>query len=232
MVQLISIIESGFPEFHHELPPALHEYHQFHDHLHTADGIILYKAHTVIPPSLREHVLTVLHLVHQGMTSMTAHAETTVFWPGITSAITATQTTCHHCNLMVPSQPNPPPFPPLLSAYPFQCISAYFFHYKGKNHLVVIDRYSNWPIIKQAQAGSKGLTDCLRHTSGTFGTTDECAKDGGPKFTASATCQLMKDWGVRHHLSSVAHPHGDCRAEIGIKTVKDSSPTTQTHMAV
>ena len=220
MVQLISIIESGFPEFRHELPPALREYHQFRDHLYTVDGVILYKSRTVIPPSLRQHVLTVLHSAHQGVTSMTARAETTIFWPGITPAITATRANCHHCNRMAPSQPNAPPFPPVLPAYPFQCISADFFHYKGKNYLVVVDRYSNWPIIEQAQAGSKGLIDCLRRIFGTFGIPDECATDGGPEFTASTTCQFLKDWGVHHRLSSVAHPHSNCRAEIGVKTVK------------
>ena len=111
MVQLISIIQSGFPKFQHELPPAHREYHQFHDHLYTADGVILYKACTVIPPFLRQHVLTVLHSAHQAMTSMTAHAEMIVFWPGITTGITATQTNYHHCNGMTPSQPNAPPFP-------------------------------------------------------------------------------------------------------------------------
>ena len=161
-VRLISIIESSFPEFRHELPPALREYHQFRDHLYTVDGVILNKSRTVIPTSLRQHVLTVLHLAHQGVTSMTACAETTVFWPGITPAITATRANCHHCNHTAPSQPNAPPFPPVLPAYPFQCISADFFNYKGKNYLVVVDRYSNWPIIEQVQAGSKGLIDCLR----------------------------------------------------------------------
>lgn len=96
MVQLISIIELGFPEFCHELPPALHEYPQFHDHLYTVDGIVLFKARTVIPPSLCHHFLTILHSACQGMTSMTAHAETTVLWPGITPAITTTRTNCHH----------------------------------------------------------------------------------------------------------------------------------------
>ena len=134
---------------------SLHEYHQFRDHLYTVDGVILYKARTVIPPFLHQHILTILHSVHQGMTSMTACAETTIFWPGITPAITATWTNCHHRNRMAPSQPNAPPFPPVLRAYPFQCISADFFHYKGKNSLVMVDRYSNWPIIEQAQAGSK-----------------------------------------------------------------------------
>ena len=103
MVQLISIIESGFPEFCHELPPALCEYHQFHDHLYTVDGVVLYKSCTIIPPSLRQHVLTVLHSAHQGVISMTAHAETTVFWPSITPTITATRANCHHCNRMAPS---------------------------------------------------------------------------------------------------------------------------------
>ena len=44
--------------------------------------------------------------------------------------------------------------------------------------------------------------------------------DGGPEFTASATCQFLKDWEVHHHLLSAAHPNSNCKAEIGIKTVK------------
>ena len=41
-----------------------------------------------------------------------------------------------------------------------------------------------------------------------------------PKLNTSATCQFLKDWGVHHCLLSVAHPHSNCRAEIGFKTVK------------
>ena len=114
MVQLISIIESSFPEFCHELSPALREYHLFRDHLYTVDGVILHKSHTVIPPSLCQHVL---HSAHQGVTSMTAHAETTVFWPAITPANIATQKTVitaaawHLPNLML--------HPSLLSMYFF-----------------------------------------------------------------------------------------------------------------
>ncbi len=69
---LTTIIESGFAEFRHELPPAIQKYHKFCEHLYTIDGVILYKDRIVIPSTLREQILTVLHSAHQGVTSMTA----------------------------------------------------------------------------------------------------------------------------------------------------------------
>ncbi len=72
---LTTIIESGFPEFRHELPQALQEYYQFREHLYTVDGVILYKDRIVIPPALRQQILAALHSAHQGVTSMTARAE-------------------------------------------------------------------------------------------------------------------------------------------------------------
>ena len=45
--------------------------------------------------------------------------------------------------------------------------------------------------------------------------------DGGPKFTISAMCQFLKDWGVHQCLSSIAPTiKNNCTAEIGINTVK------------
>ncbi|XP_048583325.1 uncharacterized protein K02A2.6-like [Nematostella vectensis] len=217
---LTAIIESGFPEAQYDLAPALQEYHRFRHDLHTIDGVILYKDRIVIPPTLREVILKALHSAHQGVTSMTARAESSVFWPGITPAIVALRERCSYCNRITPSQPSAPPYPPILPAYPFQCICADFFHYKGSTYLVAVDRYSNWPIVEKARDGSAGLVECLRRTFCTFGIPDECASDGGPEFVANPTQQFLKEWGVHHRLSSVAFPHSNSRAEIGVKTVK------------
>ena len=125
MKTLVSIIESGFPEFRHELPRDLHELPN------TVDGVILYKDRVVIPPQLRDDILTTLHCAQQGVTSMIAGAETSVFWPGITPTIKAVRFHCKHYNRMTPSQPSAPPTPPVQPEYLFQYICADFFRYKG-----------------------------------------------------------------------------------------------------
>ena len=126
---------------------------------------------------------------------MIARAESSVFWPVITPAITAVHANCNHCNRSAPSNNNAPPVPPTTPEYPFQCLCADYFTYKGKDYLVVVDRFSNWPIVERSHAGATGLISCLRRIFVTYGIPDELASDGGPQFTATNTRQFLQDWG-------------------------------------
>ena len=220
MQDLIHAIEFGFPKDRNELKNGIQEFHRFRDDLSTIDGVVMYKQRIIIPPSLRNHILATLHSAHQGRSSMLSRAEGTIFWPGITNDISELRNACHVCNQNAPSQPSAPPTPLVIPAYPFQCVCADYFTYKGCNYLVIVDRYSNWPIIERAHDGAKGLIVSLRRVFTTFGIPDELASDGGPEFSSSSTTKFLQDWGVHHRLSSVAFPHSNSRAEIGVKTAK------------
>ena len=151
---------------------------------------------------------------------MTSRAESSVFWPGITPAIANLRARCRSGNERAPSQPHGPPLAAQEPVYPFQCICADYFKYKGCNYMVVVDRYSGWPIVQQSRDGSSGLVKCLREVFVTYGIADELSSDGGPEFTAEETQQLLSNWGVHHRLSSVALAHSNGRAELGVKTCK------------
>ena len=214
------IEEDGIPSSRKEMPEALRNYHNLRDGLYLLDGVILYNDRIIIPQSLRRPILESLHSAHQGISSMTARAEASVFWPGITQDITNIRKYCNHCNRNAPSQPSPPPTPPKVPVYPFQHTCADYFHHQGHNYVVIVDRYSNWPCVYKAKNGSDGLVNCLREVFVTFGISEELTSDGGPEFSSTSTKTFLKNWGVHHRLSSVAYPHSNCRAEVAVKTVK------------
>ena len=126
---------------------------------------------------------------------MTAKAESSVFWPGITKDIIKQRTECDQCNWMAPSQPSAPPTPLTYPEYPFPYICGDFFHHKGHYYLVCVDRYSHWPIVEESRDDAKSLINCLRRTFVTYGILDELSSDGGPEFIAAPTNTFLKNWG-------------------------------------
>ena len=220
MLLLLNTIEDGFPETKSDLCEDIRPYHQYRNQLTSFDGVVLCNDRIVIPPLLRNRILESLHSAHQGITQICSRADSSFFWPGMTPAISEMREKCSQCNRMAPSQPSMPPTPPIQPVYPFQAIVADYFNYKGHHYLVAVDRYSNWPIVEETASGSSGLIRSLRRTFVTFGIAEELTSDGGPEFTAAQTKSFLDAWKVSHRFSSVAFPHANTRAEVGVKNVK------------
>ena len=76
-------------------------------------------------------------------------------------------------------------------------------------------------MVEENTEGSKGLIAALRSVFVTFGIAEELSSDGGHELMAGATETFLRNWGVHYRVScSVAHSHSNCRAELGVKTVK------------
>ena len=93
-----------------DLPKDIQEYHQYIGDLNTIDGVILYKDCLVIPLSLREDILNILHSAQQSIGPMLSRTMSTVLWPGIIAAVQAHKNCCTDYHRNAPSPPSIPPY--------------------------------------------------------------------------------------------------------------------------
>ena len=220
LCSLIQLIADGFPSDRRLVPADLQPYHKLADSLCVVDGVVLTGQRIVIPLSLRPAILQALHAAHQGVTIMCTRAHDCVYWPNLSVDITKVREGCAHCHRMAKSNPMQPPSDIPTPDYPFQMLCADYFTYNGRDYVVIVDRYSNWPMVYRSESGADGLIRRLREVFVTFGIPENLTTDGGPQFTAGKTQEFLRSWGVQHRISSVGFPHANCRAEVAVKIVK------------
>ena len=217
---ILNLVSSGFPSDNRTLSAHLRPYSPYAAALYELDGVLMMSDRVVIPNTLRPRILRLLHAAHQGIDRMKARAADTVFWPGIVGDISKTRWECSGCHKIAKSNPHAPPTPPPEPVYPFQKLCADYFHYGDKCYLVVVDRYSNWPIVHRAEDGARGLVKIFRNIFSTYGVAEEVTSDGAKEFTGSETKTFFKNWEVHHRLTSGAFAHANSRAELGVKQIK------------
>nr|XP_012557549.2 uncharacterized protein K02A2.6-like [Hydra vulgaris] len=222
---LMLAIENGFPKNKNNFIPNLLPFWEYRNDLMVSDGVIIYNDRIVIPPTLRKEILDVLHSAHQGVSGMTARAQATVFWPGITHSIQSKRDNCCSCNRNAPSNARLPPIRPHIPVTPFECIFADYFEFRGWDYLVIGDRLSGWTEAYRIKSGTsemsaKGLIACLRKLFTTFGVPEEISTDGGPQFISGETKEFLQQWGIIHRISSAHHPQSNGRAELAVKSTK------------
>ena len=222
---LASTIKQGFPAKLCDLSSDLAPYWNIRNLLDVESDVVWYNGRIVLPPSLRDRALEVLHSAHQGVTGMTDRSRTVVYWPGITDDIQSTRSSCKICCRNAPSQASLPAATPECPETPFEAVFADFFEESGHHFLVAGDRLSGWvevysSHVGSSKAGSKGLIAHLRTMFTMFGIPLSLSSDRGPEFSATATRDFLSLWGVHHRESAAYNPQSNGRAEVAVKKVK------------
>ena len=125
-------------------------------HLIEKDGVLTFKKRLVIPKNLRREVLDILHAAHQGCSSMEARAAQSLWWPNMKKQIERRRSSCQSCIQAAPSQSALPSVPPPNPEYLMQQICSDIAHHAGHSYVVIVDRFSNWPLVYKVEK-AKGL---------------------------------------------------------------------------
>ena len=217
---LASLLRRGAPEDPSMWPQELYPYFSHRLHLSLAGDTVVYKGRAVVPPSLQPRLLDILHSGHQGCTGMLARASQSVWWPGMNTAIQRRREACRGCDATAPSQPAAPPHPLPQAEYPFQMLSSDYFSYAGHDYFILNCRYSNYLSVFHGSPSSEAFIKVLREFFGNWGIPDELATDEGTVYTGSVTQKFLKQFGIKHRISSAYFPHSNQFSEGSVKSAK------------
>ena len=220
---LLKLIESGFPSSRSTTDAHLREFWEVRHRLSVQDNVAFMGTRTIIPTKLRKLTLERLHSAHQGVSSMKRRANASVYWPGLSSAITNRRKNCMRCEEHAPSQPAEPLIQSASPEWPFQQICMDYFSLELYSYLVTVDRFSGWPCVyhmKKGEATAAVLVKICRELFCTYGVPEEISSDGGPQFKSDEFTSLLRVRGIHHRKSSVEYPQSNGRAEVGVKTMK------------
>ena len=148
--KLIEFCRSGWPP-RNQLDRALKDYWRFRGNMTLSNTLLLFQVHIVIPSSMRQETLAKIHHGHQGIQRCKLCVASSVWWPGVSSAIEQFVQSCPTCQRLTPSHREPSLITPLLS-YPWERITADLFKLKGSTYLLVTDYYSKFVEVQRLTA--------------------------------------------------------------------------------
>ena len=219
--ELGKLVMAGVPEEKSAWPEELKGYYVKDAEYSVVGNVIVINGRVVIPKSLRQAILRILHVGHCGVSGMGSRAREAICWPQMSEAIQRIRDNCDVCRGIAPSQPALPPVQSAVPEYPFQQVATDYFQEGSWHYFIFVCRYSNWLSVYQAKKGdSKELVTQLRRYMATFGVMDEISSDGATVYTSEEVRKFLKTFGVNHRTSSAYNPHSNQRAEGGVKAAK------------
>ncbi|EFP09026.1 hypothetical protein CRE_22508 [Caenorhabditis remanei] len=196
-----------------------------HEQLSIVKDCLMLGDRVVIPSSLRQRVLKMLHRAHPGIVRMKQLARSFVYWITLDKDIETIVKSCDQCasaaknpiknTLCSWSTPTNLPF--ILNTIH----ADYAGPIQGIYYLVIVDSFSKWPeVIATTSISSSSTINIFRKIFAQFGNPKVLVTDNGTQFTSAPFNDFCKENGIQHIRSPPFHPQSNGQAERFVDTLK------------
>ena len=197
-------------------------YENFKCELSVVDGILLKGTRMVIPQELRGEMLDVVHVGHLGAEKQKRMARECIYWPNMNRDIDMRVQNCAACLKYRPAQSKETHLETECRRLsPWDRVGVDMFQWKGKQYLVCVDYYSNYPEI--AMCTSTTSANVIGHLKSIFsrhGIPRIVVSDNGPQFSSGEFSAFSKNYGFIHQTSSPKYPQANGQAEKAVGIIK------------
>ena len=208
-----------------ELSTELRKYLPMAAEISLDNNLLLRGSCIVIPPSLRQNILSRVHEGHQGITKCRERARNSVWWPGISRDLEHLVSSCEIC-VKAQAQRAQPLTPSPLPHLPWQRIATDLFQWKDSTYLLLVDYYSRY--IEIARLDRTTAAEVITRMKSIFarhGIPELVVPDNGPQYSCQSFKEFAEDYQFYHKTSSPYYPQGNGGAERAVKTIKGRPPS-------
>ena len=219
--QLMRFVKEGWP---HAFSEELKDFKKLENSLSTENGCVFYGIRVIIPSTLRNHILKLLHLGHFGMQRMKQLARSTVYWPRIDFDIENLCRKCTSCGQFQNKPDKPSIHPWMMPEKPWSRLHLdHAINFLGRNWLVLVDAYSKYPCIHPTTStSSKSTTAILEQEFAHFGYPHTLVTDNATTFMSQEFQAWCKQRGIVHLTGAPYHPATNGAAERLIQSFKQA----------
>lgn len=216
--KVLDMTQVGWPE-HMDRSDPLHPFFIRKNELSVELGCILWGSRVVIPPSLQEIIIKMLHEEHPGICKMKSLARSYVWWPNLDNRIEHVVKSCSVCQMTRKSIPKAPLHPWPWATRKWQRVHIDFGQKHGTYFLILIDSYSKWvEVFPMAGTNATKTIEKLRTCFSAYGVPENIVSDGGPPFRSQEFEGFLSSNGINHLFSPPYHPasNGQVESMVGI----------------
>lgn len=217
MKVLQQLCRDGWPDNKSELNPLAVPYWSYKESIVCHSGVLINRDRIIIPKSLRQNMLTNIHLGHPGKEQCLRRARTSLFWPGINEQIKSTCDSCSVCAEFANSQSKQPMQSVEIPELPYERVSIDIGELVINNKkiwlLVSVDHYSDFlevDILKNITA-AEVIESCKKQFS-RHGTPKVVHVDCGSQFLNKEFCKFASEWNFLISTSSPYHHQSNGKA--------------------
>ena len=221
LAQVMRFVKEGWP---HAFSEELKDFKKLENSLSTENGCVFYGLRVIIPSTLRNHSLKLLHLGHFGMQRMKQLARSTVYWPRIDFDIEDLCRKCTSCGQFQNKPDKPSIHPWMMPEKPWSRLHLdHAINFLGRNWLVLVDAYSKYPCIHPTTStSSKSTTAILEQEFAHFGYPHTLVTDNATTFMSQEFQAWCKQRGIVHLTGAPYHPATNGAAERLIQSFKQA----------
>ena len=221
LAQVMRFVKEGWP---HAFSEELKDFKKLENSLSTENGCVFYSLRVIIPSTLRNHILKLLHLGHFGMQRMKQLARSTVYWPRIDFDIEDLCRKCTSCGQFQNKPDKPSIHPWMMPEKPWSRLHLdHAINFLGRNWLVLVDAYSKYPCIHPTTStSSKSTTAILEQEFAHFGYPHTLVPDNATTFMSQEFQAWCKQRGIVHLTGAPYHPATNGAAERLIQSFKQA----------